>query len=553
MAITEYQITLGKMLPNKPPEDALRFAEEKKILDRHAIVYRVKPGRPNDIQCTCSSCGGSFETLRAEEGENCRFGFCRGVGYRIDGDVVFNGKYTHCPLCGTALTAYHCSEVGKYGDCLQSVVLLYFTVIDGNAAAVSWMWRRILYKDGHEETEIHPDEAYVFVKRRCYRFTGWYKCFMKILFLPAFEPCGRCTDEIGQFNPEHIVPFKKNIFDGTVLENAKLKRYLKESYQEKIYPITYLRSFQQHPQVENLIMQGLSKLYNDIIYANGNHWYTYETTKIPTQGICWRGRKPADLLDISTEQFRAARAQRWNLDELELVRTANKAGISFEIPQYRKIKKSLIYSNAKSLLGYGVDPQRAREYLKKCRAKKQTGADMKLLLDYYGLCKKTDMKLTSKVAFPSDLKREHDRLTLLYNEKSIESKAAGVAEYNNAFKKLARQYAALRFESGGLCIRIAEAPRDLFYEGVMLGHCVGTYVSTHAEGNSCIFLLRKKDAPDKPFFTLQLNMKTFQVIQNRGFKNCARTPEVEAFEKKWLAYIEQYKGLYQKEKARKSA
>lgn len=36
---------------------------------------------------------------------------------------------------------------------------------------------------------------------------------------------------------------------------------------------------------------------------------------------------------------------------------------------------------------------------------------------------------------------------------------------------------------------------------------------------------------------MQLDEKTLTVVQNRGLRNCARTPEVQAFENKWLAWV----------------
>ena len=44
-------------------------------------------------------------------------------------------------------------------------------------------------------------------------------------------------------------------------------------------------------------------------------------------------------------------------------------------------------------------------------------------------------------------------------------------------------------------------------------------------------------SPDKPFFTLELNEENVRVVQNRGKGNCDRTPEVEAFEEKWLEFV----------------
>ena len=96
--------------------------------------------------------------------------------------------------------------------------------------------------------------------------------------------------------------------------------------------------------------------------------------------------------------------------------------------------------------------------------------------------------------------------------------------------------APLQWEHNGLVITPAQNEGQLIAEGKILGHCVGGYGKAHCEGKS-IFFIRHTDAPDLPFFTLQLNTKTGAVLQNRGEKNKDRTPEVKDFEEQWLAVI----------------
>lgn len=56
--------------------------------------------------------------------------------------------------------------------------------------------------------------------------------------------------------------------------------------------------------------------------------------------------------------------------------------------------------------------------------------------------------------------------------------------------------------------------------------CVGTYVQRVAEGKTKIFFVRKADAPDVPYFTMEYQGK---VVQCRGDHNCGMPPEVQAF------------------------
>lgn len=67
-------------------------------------------------------------------------------------------------------------------------------------------------------------------------------------------------------------------------------------------------------------------------------------------------------------------------------------------------------------------------------------------------------------------------------------------------------------------------------------HCVGGYGKAHCSGES-IFFIRHTESPGESYFTLQLDTATGKVLQNRGRHNCARTPEVEAFEQAWLCQV----------------
>lgn len=95
----------------------------------------------------------------------------------------------------------------------------------------------------------------------------------------------------------------------------------------------------------------------------------------------------------------------------------------------------------------------------------------------------------------------------------------------------------LSFELDGLLIRPCQTEAELIREGKDLHHCVASYAKRHAEGKTAILFIRQAAEPDMPFFTLEFDEKTKTVRQNRGLRNCARTPEVNAFEKAWLDHI----------------
>lgn len=82
---------------------------------------------------------------------------------------------------------------------------------------------------------------------------------------------------------------------------------------------------------------------------------------------------------------------------------------------------------------------------------------------------------------------------------------------------------------------------ELIDEGSALHHCVGTYGATVARGDSCIFFIRRADAPDTPWYTLQVELKTVKELQNHGLRNCPPTKEVQEFVDRWLEHVRQLK------------
>ena len=68
-------------------------------------------------------------------------------------------------------------------------------------------------------------------------------------------------------------------------------------------------------------------------------------------------------------------------------------------------------------------------------------------------------------------------------------------------------------------------------------HCVGTYIDRVIEKRSVILFIRKKEEPDKPFVTMELNPKNYEIVQVRAFKNGTPPDNVMEFLKVWKKNI----------------
>ena len=73
---------------------------------------------------------------------------------------------------------------------------------------------------------------------------------------------------------------------------------------------------------------------------------------------------------------------------------------------------------------------------------------------------------------------------------------------------------------------------DLMREGRILHHCVGAssrYMEKMAEGKSWILFLRKQDSPEEPYYTLEIDMKTDEILQ--WYSEYDRKPDREKIQK----------------------
>ena len=86
---------------------------------------------------------------------------------------------------------------------------------------------------------------------------------------------------------------------------------------------------------------------------------------------------------------------------------------------------------------------------------------------------------------------------------------------------------------------------DLTAEGQRLNHCVGmsAYFERHLLGHQMVFFIRKVSAPDKPYFTAEIDTDTGRIIQLYGFGDCSAPKEVRAFTEGFCRKILRWKSM----------
>lgn len=542
-----------KLLPTQPPKGALEWMLAEGAFDRQYLVYRVEwyrdpltNERVKGVRVNCTKCGDSaIESY--EPGPNCSayapapFGFYNSRWQ----EAVISGQDTLCPLCGGKVTARH---IGSMPNGIQDEAWC-MTVgrVEDKLVLFGWLFRRFIDKEGKSEFSSLPYEAYVVEEKKIVRLMGYRKCLSTVQLFGHWEQRKQYLDNWGM--APRIMPWPKELLEGTAAENSKLDRYLKAANGEP-YPVTYLKFWQKRPQVENLIVQGAGKIVAELI-KKGAARYSYERPKAcpEIKEIDWKEKRPAQMLGLNRDELRCLVKEKWTEKEWAFYKTI-RAEEPFRLPEdMETVRKVGIYS-AETLLRMktvrgGASVMRCVWYLLRQAQRQEKGAakvDAGYLRDYWNMAAGLGEDLGDpSLRFPKDLVRAHDRVMVeagrIAAEKEEKERAVEIAKRAAEFAARSEQLAPYSWENDGITIRPVKDERELIYEGKTLSHCVARYAASVANGRTAIFLIRKKNEPDKPWFTLELDEKTLTVRQNRGKCNCARTKAVEVFEAAWLARL----------------
>ncbi|MBR3242254.1 MAG: PcfJ domain-containing protein [Bacillus sp. (in: Bacteria)] len=108
-----------------------------------------------------------------------------------------------------------------------------------------------------------------------------------------------------------------------------------------------------------------------------------------------------------------------------------------------------------------------------------------------------------------------------------------VQDYKDRTASFANQ---MYYEENGYVLSLCTNPYELLNEGRVLHHCVGSYVDQILSGNSYIIFLRKSQAPQVPFVTINVSASKKSIIQIHGVNNywLGNWPDAVPVVMRWL-------------------
>mgnify|MGYP003181153800 FL=1 len=150
----------------------------------------------------------------------------------------------------------------------------------------------------------------------------------------------------------------------------------------------------------------------------------------------------------------------------------------------------------------------------------------------------------------SELHRLHDLYTRLLNEQQQQRQAMYAEEARQRAERIQKENkpklefrGQLNYDDENYLIRLPKDEDEICKEGMSLHHCVGGYAHEHSIGSTTIMFLRKKSEPDKPFYTIEVEIGVvdgkvagLRIRQTHGFGNkwLGNDPEAIPTVVRWL-------------------
>lgn len=263
----------------------------------------------------------------------------------------------------------------------------------------------------------------------------------------------------------------------------------------------YLNLYCKHPNLEYLLKQGY-----DLIQKNyTGFWGNTAKLTLPSY-INWKSNNLLEMLGLTRSEFKALKGQEHLYDAYRVNKEHFPKATPEDLILISKVFGYEYGTLERFIDATGATPQRISRYLDENKICTRDYSD------YLDQCKK--LKYNTKdtaICFPHNFEAMHERLsaTIKYqHDKAVRAE----------FAKHIEERKQLEFSDGNLMIVQPKQMADIAYEGKVLHHCVGGYAKRHATGKLTIMFLRRKSAPNEPFYTIEIS-NTYKIVQCRGYKN----------------------------------
>lgn len=510
------------MVP-KLPKGFVKWCENQM---ENAPVFYKRVG--NYTECRCGMCGEKYRLYTPKEPEY-------GTLYS---EIPKKNDKTTCAKCGKQ-TYYEWKRVTSVAN-EERWFYLYQLLKDGSVLVrIFDCWRR-KQQGMAQQTETEEVERIFLIKGQVkkmvylyYYFTGDAKWAMTQ---------GKGYPQIDNTEGPEYPGWEK------VLEKSNLKYCRIENIAElaernthgcigTLERIDILMAYANNPALEMYEKAGLKKLVRTLIWREGilgelNRRKTTLEGQLrinDKEKIKKFVKSKGDLPTLEMLQYEEKHGYRWTEEQEEWVREHWRT-----LAQDKKLDTFMKYMSVQKLIN------RVKKYEKqKGCAYNSTRGVLREYCDYLQMREELGYNMDNEVfIYPKNLHEKHQEMV---KEKNARENELTIAEKSKEFPKIAKKCKALckkyLAKTKGYIIRPARDAGEIIMEGRILHHCVGRdeYLKKHNDGKTTILFLRKEEAEDEPYITIEI--KGTEILQWYGEHDTK--PDRETIEKVLGDYVKQ--------------
>lgn len=386
---------------------------------------------------------------------------------------------------------------------------IYFVV-----AYASWVYNGEVVEEIHDYTKIYLEQIICVSREEQFMYVyerycgGWSRHINKNIFIASIN---------GPYN--FIEPEQ---FEDTFLKYMDIRK----NYPE--YMMKEAALCAKYPQVEFIKKAGLE----EIIRCKIQKWPVYIRPN-------WRAKTIPGFLGLTHQDVEKLKS--WNMFDLSSI------AIYKILSRHAKVKKNHItlvrngFSLEKIYHQQEENYVRLATYFNKQREKRKASDTIRCMSiqreydDYIRQLEELGYPLNDYYRYPKNLTEAHDRVSEEYlamqdkkrQEENRKRQEKFETEYLPRLEKMC-------WQDSKYLIRPLRNKQEFDDEGRNNCNCVASYYTSATEGRVSIFVLRKVEAEEESFVTVEIDLKRGELKQCYGQGNRLPEKEVTEWVEKWL-------------------
>lgn len=473
--------------------------------------------------------GGVRETIPVQR---VRCDSCGGE-YSVDGREMKHKKMAACRCCGRTMQIYNTQYSARRVWRARTFLL---SQPDNNAV---WVRRMVVYfnfENHNANLDICPGDiwwtdgasAKHWKKKYFFKDNQWDS---RYIMCQSNDISKGMTASTGYYQPRVYAAWERTFEHDLrkVMKSGWIKKYDKgcNFYRE----VKFWESCRRYPMAESLIKTGWADALASYLDGSDGGYCNHQHLKIHSKTYY-------GVFGLTKNELALIHGRKDTFTDVNEAVGWKKAGLQITARNLQMVSALSTYRVQDILKEHGLS--RSLKYLRQ-QTRRITGKYDGVIsprvtsdwIDYLDMAQKAGMNLAiESVLYPLDLKRRHDdlvaeraRLARLDHLKDvrrqIEEEAADLESrfsIEQIMQKIKKTY---QYDGEKYLIRVPDGAKSILEESRYLDHCIqrGTrYFERIATRESYILFLRKKDDPNTPWYTLEVEPGG-TIRQKRSYNN----------------------------------